>query len=295
MVKIAVAQTPGICYESCLEDKYLKKRKTLPAIGEHTYLIDSHCHLEMAPYQDDLDSVIERARSNKIMGIITIGTNLPSSLAAVQIAQKYPMVKATVGVHPHDAGSVSAGQLDTIAELARKNPTLVVGYGEIGLDYAKQYAPPAIQRQCFTQQLELAKSLNLPVVIHDRDAHADCLDIIRAAGPLEAGGVMHCFSGNLEFALQLIAMNFKISIPGIVTFKNATELQEVAAQIPLDSMLIETDGPFLAPVPYRGKRNEPVYTLYIAEFIAKLRNIPVDTVAMQTAENTMVLFRTGFD
>ena len=185
--------------------------------------------------------------------------------------------------------------IGSLALLAEKHKDVIVGYGEIGLDYAKKYSEPEVQRTIFRHQLRLAKELGLPIIIHDRDAHEDCLNIIEEEGPFEHGGIMHCFSGNLNFARKIIDCNLLISIPGIVTFKNARELQEVAAQIPIDKLLLETDGPFLAPVPYRGKRNEPVYTLYIAETIAKLRETSLEDSADRTTANACRLFRYPFN
>ncbi|MCI5157090.1 MAG: TatD family deoxyribonuclease, partial [Candidatus Electrothrix sp. AUS1_2] len=166
----------------------------------------------------------------------------------------------------------------------------VVAYGEIGLDYAKQYAPAERQRREFARQLELAKELQLPVIIHDRDAHEDTVQIIKEHGPFPVGGVMHCFSGDTAFAHQVLDLGLYISIPGIVTFKNALELQKVAQEIPLDRMLLETDGPFLTPAPFRGKRNRPEYLLYTAAMVAELRGISIDEVACQTTRNTGRLF-----
>ena len=166
----------------------------------------------------------------------------------------------------------------------------MVAYGEIGLDYVKNYSPHALQRTRFQEQLELAKELELPVIIHDREAHDDCLALLQEAAPFPKGGVMHCFSGDIALAKKVLELGFYISIPGVVTFKNGALLQEVAASIPLESMLLETDGPFLAPVPYRGKRNDPVYILYTAEKVAQLRKISIEEVAKQTSSNCLALF-----
>ena len=177
-----------------------KKRSALPTLSHPSYLVDSHCHLDMAPYGDDLDSVLSRAAVNNVMGVVTIGTDLRSSYEAVKLAQKCPMIRATVGVHPHDAAQVQQGDFDKLIRLVNKYRKVIVGYGEIGLDYAKQYSPPDVQRTVFRRQLQIAKELELPIIIHDRDAHEDCLKIITEEGPFANGGIMHCFSGDLDFS-----------------------------------------------------------------------------------------------
>lgn len=268
-----------------------KRKAPLPELAKTSVLIDSHCHLDMAAYAADLQSVVERAHRHNVTGVVTIGTDLSSSRAAVGIAQKYPSIWATVGIHPHDAESATHMDLSHLSVLAQSNPQEVVGYGEIGLDYAKMYSKPEIQRSLFRNQLALARELNLPIIIHNRDAHEDCLEIITEEGPLLHGGVMHCFSGDLEFAKKVIDLNLHVSIPGIVTYKKAHDLQRVAAQTPLERLLIESDGPFLAPVPYRGRRNEPVYTLYTAAFVASLRKTSIEVIADQTTKNVRALFK----
>ena len=267
-----------------------KKRKEIPKLRQDSYLIDTHCHLDMQPYEKDLNEVLQRAKRFNIHTILAIGIDKKSSQKAVQLACQHEMVFATVGVHPHDVDNISNSTLDFIADLALNNPSKVVGYGEIGLDYMKNYSSPDNQRNHFQLQLILAKELNLPIIIHDRDAHEDTLAILKRHSPFEDGGVMHCFSGNLELAKQIIDLGLHISIPGIVTFNKSYELQNVATKIPLSTMLLETDGPFLAPEPWRGKRNEPCYILYTAEKIAHLRNIDINHLATQTSKNAQSLF-----
>lgn len=271
-----------------------KVKPPIPVIPGHISVIDSHCHLDMEDYSDDLDPVIDRAFKHGVKGIVTIGIDLTSSLAAVQIARRYQAVRATVGVHPHDADSATDKVLTRLADLAGEAPHEVVGYGEIGLDYVKQYADPEIQRRVFIKQLRIAKELKLPVIIHDREAHDDCLAIIREEGPFDQGGIMHCFSGNIDFARKVMDCNFHISIPGIVTYKKAEQMQEVAAAIPGNRLLVETDGPFLTPVPYRGRRNEPLYTLYTIEKIAELRHTSIESIALQSTANACDLFNYRF-
>ncbi|MEA3466826.1 MAG: TatD family hydrolase [Thermodesulfobacteriota bacterium] len=267
-----------------------KEKPPIPTIAAGSFLIDSHCHLDMPSYADDLDEILTRARTHGVHSIITIGIDEASSLQAVKLAKKHSMVKATVGVHPHDVDQINRNTYNHLRTLASENRAHVVGYGEIGLDYAKQYAEPTAQKKAFQEQLDIAKDLELPVVIHDRDAHDDTLKILRQAGPFPSGGVMHCFSGDIYFAEQIMEIGFFISIPGVVTFKNGKDLQLVAGKVPLQSLILETDGPFLSPVPWRGKRNEPSYLPFTAEKVAQLKGLSIEEVADQTSRNAQKLF-----
>jgi len=244
----------------------------------------------MPSYEGELGSILTNAKLCGVHSIISIGIDEKSSMAAVELAKNNSMVKATVGVHPHDVEQIDGGTFQRLKMLVSNNRKYIVGYGEIGLDYVKQYANPDVQKSAFHDQLELAKELKLPVVIHDRDAHQDTLELLTQAGPFPNRGVMHCFSGDVILAKKLLDLGFYISIPGVVTFKNGKDLQEVATHIPLDALILETDGPFLAPVPWRGKRNEPCYLPYTAEKVAELKNISIEAVAEQTSKNVMKLF-----
>ena len=255
-----------------------------------TTFIDTHCHLDMNAYATDFNDVLERSTNSGVKQVITIGIDLKSSKRAIELAQQHDMLFATVGVHPHDVDSICDATYDQLTGLVENNKKHIVGLGEIGLDFFKNYSDVASQRKHFKKQLQLAKELQLPVIIHDRDAHDDTLNILKEIGPFPQGGVLHCFSGDLTFAKKILDLGFHISIPGIVTFKNAHELQDVAAHIPLDKMLLETDGPFLSPLPYRGKRNEPSYIPHIAKKIAELRNIEMSEVAKLTTKNARELF-----
>lgn len=261
----------------------------LPRITGKSQLIDTHCHLDMEAYHTDLDAVLSSAAHHGVGSVITIGIDNQSSQQAVQLAHRYPKVFATVGFHPHDAAEATPEALQQLADLA--TDPKVVGFGEIGLDYVKNYAPQEVQRKVFTEQLHLAKDLDLPVVIHDREAHADVCRLIEAAGPFPRGGVMHCFSGDRNLAERMIDMGFAISIPGVVTFANAQVLHEVVRCIDLRFLLLETDGPYLAPVPFRGKRNEPKLMVLTAQKVADLKGIPLDDVAEMTTANATRLFR----
>ena len=253
-------------------------------------LIDSHCHLDMSAYTPDLDKVLERAFTKFIKRIVSIGTDLQSSKNCIALARRHKKISATIGIHPHEVELLHNKDYETLFNLFEDHPLHIVGFGEIGLDYNKLHADPTKQRFHFRRQLDIARELNLPVIIHNRDADDDMYGILRQAQPLVKGGIMHCFSGDYSFAQKVLDLGLMISIPGIVTFKNSKTLQEVTQKIPLTSMLLETDGPYLTPHPFRGKRNEPAYLLYTAEKIAELRQIDINEVAKQTTANAEKLF-----
>lgn len=267
-----------------------KAKAPIPTVDPHYYLIDTHCHLDMNNYSEDIQDVLDNAYSNGVRCVVTIGIDLASSKEAAKLAKRYPMVKATAGVHPHDVSNLTKDDLNAISAMIDRHQEEIVGYGEIGLDYVKQYSPQDTQIQAFKDQLSIAKNFDLPVVIHDREAHEDILNILRQFAPFDKGGIMHCFSGDVEYAKKVLDLGFHISIPGIVTFKNAAELREVAKEVPAEALLLETDGPFLAPVPYRGKRNEPLYLLYTAQEIAQIRGITIEEIARITTANAEKLF-----
>lgn len=267
-----------------------KKNIALPELHSDSSLMDSHCHLDMSGYHADLDKVIQRAYTHGIKHIITIGIDIESSQSAIHLASKYSYVHATAGIHPHDVDNITMDDLETISRLIENHRDKIVGYGEIGLDYVKRYSSEDTQKKLLKYQLAIARDHKLPIIIHDREAHDDILRILKENGPFDQGGVMHCFSGDLDFARTLIDLGLHISIPGVVTFNKAFDMQTVAAEIPLDKLLVETDGPFLAPVPYRGKRNEPMYLLYTVAKIAELRNLSLEEVAAATTENGRKLF-----
>ncbi len=251
-------------------------------------LIDSHCHLDMKDFNNDRIQVIERAQSEGIVHMVTIGIDVASSEAALALAREYPFISATVGCHPHDADECNTLEVEKLASLALEPE--VVAWGEIGLDYFRNYSEKENQRKIFKEQLDLAHTANLPVIIHDRDAHDEVYALLKKMGKGKRKGVIHCFSGDRDLAEAFMNLGYYISIPGTVTYKNAHFVREVAASIPLDRMLVETDAPFLAPVPKRGKRNEPGFVIHTAREIAVLRNIPFETVAKQTTENAQLLF-----
>lgn len=254
-------------------------------------LIDSHAHLDMKDFEDDLDKVVERACEGGLTHIITIGIDLDSSIKALDLAKRYDYIYSTVGFHPHNADKVTKDLLNRL-KLLSKEPK-VVAWGEIGLDFYRDISSRERQITIFEEQLELASNAGLPVVIHNRDADKDVLEILKRRRKNGLKGVIHCFSGDYALAMNFLDLGYYISIPGVVTFKNALNLREVAAGIPLDRMLIETDCPYLAPEPKRGKRNEPLFVTYTAKKIAGLRNIEYEELALRTSENAIRLFGLG--
>ncbi len=273
-------------------EAYLKKtHQNIPKIPSNAYLVDTHCHLDMGAYKGDLAEVLNRSLQHNIKYIITIGIDLSSSKRAAELAQKSDMLYATVGVHPHDVDNTNRKTYSSLVEIVESASAKIVGYGEIGLDYVKKYSSVEEQRKQFQYQLSLGQELNLPVIIHNREADEDMLTILKNAAPFPRGGVMHCFSGDVDFAKKVLDLGLHISIPGIVTYKNAHTLKEVVRELPLSTMLLETDGPFLSPTPYRGKRNEPFYILYTAEEVARIRDTSLENICLHTTKNAIQLFK----
>jgi TatD DNase family protein len=248
-------------------------------------LVDSHAHLDFPQFDHDREKVVQRAREAGLVAILNVGTNLASSRAAVALAQKYDFVYAAVGVHPHDAKTVTSTVLDKLRTLAR-HPT-VVAVGEIGLDYYRDLSPRPVQRRAFADQLALATELALPVVVHSRQAHDDVLAALRG---WEGTAVLHTYSAGPERLDQVLELGFSIGISGPVTFPKADRLRAVAAHVSLDRLLVETDCPYLTPVPYRGRRNEPAYVQYVVEAVARARRMPIHVVAQATVDNARRLF-----
>jgi TatD DNase family protein len=252
-------------------------------------LIDTHSHLDMDQFDPDRDQVLHRAQAAGIHKIITIGTDLPSSEQAIALAEKHPWVHATVGVHPHEVKSLDREGFKKLSELSQ-NPS-VVAIGETGLDYYYKYSPPELQIRWFREQIRLARSRRLPLVIHSRDAKEETLLLLEQEKAQEVGGVFHCFTGDHEMAERALTMGFYISFSGIVTFPKARDLQEIARVVPMERLLVETDSPYLTPVPHRGQRNEPAYVRLVATKIAELRGISLEEVAEITSSNAMKLFK----
>jgi TatD DNase family protein len=251
-------------------------------------LIDSHAHLDMKDFEDDLQEVLDRALQGGITHIITIGIDLSSSLKSLELANRYDFIFSSIGYHPHNSDHIDSHSLNELSKLVSEQK--IVAWGEIGLDFYRLYSPPDRQVDMFERQLEMAVQFNLPVIIHNRQADKELLDILKKRLPEKNRGVIHCFSGDYDLAMELIDMGYYISIPGTVTYKNALKVHDVSSRIPLERMLIETDAPFLAPVPKRGKRNEPLFVTYTAQKIAQLRDMDFEEVAHQTSKNAELLF-----
>jgi TatD DNase family protein len=256
-------------------------------------LVDSHCHLNFPEFASDLDEVLTRAKENGVELFLTINTKLEEATTLQSIADRYPQVYCTVGVHPHDAAHYKDGfEGDTLYNQILKyaQHTKVVGIGETGLDYFYDNSPRDAQISSFSDHIKASIELNLPLIIHTRDADEDTIACLKDVGQGKARGVFHCFSGSHELALQALELGFFISFSGILTFKNATNLRQIAQEIPMERLLVETDAPFLAPVPVRGQRNEPAYTRYTAELLANLKNISYSAIETATTNNFLTLF-----
>jgi TatD DNase family protein len=262
-------------------------------------LFDSHCHLDSPELAKDLAGVLARARAAGVRWMVNIGAGYgPDEAAkAVATAEAHEDVWATIGVHPHDAEKITEDTLDRMTELAR-NSRKVVAWGEIGLDYHYDHSPREVQRHVFRSQLEIALDLDLPVSLHVREAAVDTMVILRDF-KAEAGdhlrGVWHCFTEEPEYALEAIDLGFYVSIPGIVTFGKADNVRRAAVALPLDRLLIETDSPYLAPIPHRGKTNEPAFVVETAKKIAELKGVSFEEVARATAANARAAYELDRD
>lgn len=250
-------------------------------------LIDSHTHLEMEDFDEDRDAVVKRARQAGVEFMITVGTSITYCKKAMALAGRYPEVYVAVGIHPHEVKDIDDDTYDELRELATMEK--VVAYGEIGLDFFRNLSPRSVQLERFGEQLELAAEIGLPVIIHDRAAHRETLDMLGSQqGKLR--GVIHCFSGDRTMAKQCLDLGFAISVPGTVTFDKAEELRRVVQYVPLECLLVETDAPYLAPQPHRGKRNEPAYVAKTVAKIAELKGLSYQEIACRTADNAKALF-----
>ncbi len=254
-------------------------------------LIDTHAHLDDKRFNQDRDELIRGLPQRGISRVISPGIDIKSSQHCVDLSDEYEIVYAGVGIHPHEVKDVEDDYLDGLCAMAKSKK--VVAIGEIGLDYYYDFSPRETQKKRFVEQIELAAQLELPVIIHNRDSHEDMLNILKSNKNLIGGGVMHCYSGSWEMAKVLLDLGLYISLGGPVTFKNAKRPVEIAKNIPLDRLLIETDSPYLTPVPYRGKRNDPGYVGLVAEKIAEIRRIGVEEIGEITTANAMALFHKG--
>ncbi len=252
-------------------------------------LFDSHAHIDDRKLFADLENILERAEQSQVKQVLNCGADWPSSLMSVRLAEKYPgRIYAAVGVHPHDAKDLNEEILAKLSDLAQEKT--VVAWGEIGLDYYHNHSPKEAQQLAFRQQIAAAKQLKKPIIIHDRDAHQDILNIIKEEDGGANGGIFHCFSGSWEMAKECMKLGFLISFAGPVTFNNAVKLQEVAKKVPADMMLIETDCPYLTPHPFRGKLNEPAKVIHVAEKLAELRQVSYQEICEITRNNACRIF-----
>nr|WP_066503986.1 TatD family hydrolase [Abyssisolibacter fermentans] len=251
-------------------------------------LIDSHAHLDDSRFDKDREQLIKDLGNNNIELIINPGSDVATSVKAVSLAQKHENIYAAIGVHPHEVEDMEDETIELLRSLSKKDK--VVAIGEIGLDYYYDNSPRELQKKWFREQIKLAKELDLPIIIHDRDAHQDTYDIIKELKDDSLRGVLHCYSGGVELAREFIKLGFYISFAGPITFKNAKVSKLVAKEIPLEKMLIETDSPYLTPHPHRGKRNEPLYVRFVAGEIAQLKGISFEEVMNITNKNARELF-----
>jgi TatD DNase family protein len=252
-------------------------------------LFDTHAHLHFPEFAGDLAAVLARARAAGVRRMVTIGTDVTTSRAAAALAAREPDVWAAVGIHPHEAADADEAALTEIERLA--SAPRVVAIGETGLDFFRDRSPREAQTRAFTAQVALARRLGKPVLVHCRDAHAETLALLAADGPLERGGIMHCFSGDVALARRCIELGLLVSLAGPVTYPKPGALPDVARAIPADRLVVETDCPFLPPQPYRGKRNEPAYLAITAARVAELRGEPLADLAGRMSENARALFR----
>ena len=252
-------------------------------------LFDTHAHLHFPEFAGDLDAVLQRARSAGVTGILTIGTDVATSRAAVALAAREPDVWAAVGIHPHDAASADEAALVDIERLA--SAARVVAIGETGLDFFRNLADRDTQERAFRSQLALARRVGKPVVVHCRDAHEETLALLASEGVHETGGVMHCFSGDVEIARRCLDLGLVLSLAGPVTYPKPGALPEVARMVPADKLVVETDCPFLPPQGFRGKRNEPAHVAITAGRVAELRGEPLADLAERMSANARALFR----
>lgn len=254
-------------------------------------LIDTHCHLDPNYFPEGPDAILERAKEGGVSAFIVIGVDrdLSAARAAISLSERLPYVRAVVGVHPHDASVLDEAMLDALDQMAG-HPN-VVAIGEIGLDYHYMHSPMDTQKEVFRRLIALAKKHKKPIVIHTREAPEDTLSILDEEKADEIGGVIHCFSEDRAFAQRAVDLDFDLSFSGIVTFKNAKAIHEVAAWVPADRFMVETDSPYLAPVPFRGKRCEPAHVMHTAKKVAELRGVHFDEIALQSSENARRRFR----
>lgn len=249
--------------------------------------IDTHAHLNMEVYDPDRDAVVERSLAAGVQWIIDVGVDFSTSLCSIELSSKYSSVFSAVGIHPHEASKVSLQDLNRLEAFCQNSK--VVAIGEIGLDYHYNFSPPEIQKKIFLAQLELARKLQKPVIVHVREAMTDALNLIRSIASSDWKGVFHCFGGKAKDIPEILEMGFMISFTGVITFHNFKK-QDLVRMVPLDRLLLETDAPYMTPVPFRGKRNEPAFLPHIAKAIASIHSISEQAIANASTSNAKKLF-----
>lgn len=255
------------------------------------FLIDTHCHLDYEPLTSDIKGTLERAQEQNIKILVTIGTELSKTDKLKAMAEQYPNIYWTMGVHPHEANkTLSPEKLEIFLKETARHPKLV-GLGETGLDYYYEHSSVETQKEAFRAHIKAALTCDLPLIVHTRNAEEDTIELLKEEGGGKARGVIHCFSGSAWLRDQALALGFYISVAGIATFKKAEDFRQVLRDVPLDRLLLETDSPYLAPEPYRGKPNEPAYMIQTAKKLAELKNVSLEEIAEETTRNALTLFR----
>ena len=249
-------------------------------------IFDSHAHFDDLKFADDLDLIVAKMKENGVVGVINNGVNYESSAKIVELSKQYDIFYSAVGVHPEDLYEGEKFSPEKVLPFVKDSKTVAIG--EIGLDYYWDSHPAEVQKQWFEAQLDFAKEVDLPVIVHDREAHNDTLEILKKHKPK---GVLHCYSGSNEMAKEILKLGMYIGVGGVVTFKNSKKLTEIVKEIPLERILLETDAPYLAPEPHRGKLNNSVYIKFVAEKIAEIKNLSVEEVLSVTANNVKTLFK----
>lgn len=254
-------------------------------------IFDSHAHYDDESFDEDREQVIKELKENGIIGVLNCGASLKGARDSLKLAEKYDFFYAAVGIHPENAYELTDEAFGEIKQMTKNSKVRAIG--EIGLDYYWDENPPKdVQKEVFRKQMQLAKELNLPVIIHDREAHGDTLEIMKEFP--EVKGVLHCFSGSVEFARECLKLGYYIGFTGVVTFKNAKKVLEVAKEVPLDRLLVETDCPYMAPTPYRGKRNRSEYIKFIIEKVAEIKGLSIEQMENKTIKNTKNLLKINY-
>lgn len=252
-------------------------------------LFDSHAHYNDSKFNEDRYQILDMMQENNVGYIMNISDSMQSIEKVLEIAEKYPFIYASVGVHPEAARDLTENDISLLKKYTEHKKVKAIG--EIGLDYYYDDVEKSVQKKWFARQIELAKEVNLPVIIHDRDAHGDCMDILRVHNVSEVGGILHCYSGSVEMAKEILDWGMYIAFGGTLTFKNARKVREVAKYIPIESVVLETDCPYLAPEPNRGKRNSSLYIHYVAEMLAEIKGISKEDAERITCENAKRVYR----